>query len=537
MKNYFINGSKYLVDQQISEINKIGSTIIDCAKEEGYIQISTPYFENYELFKNYGKLNTLTMTKLIDKDGEVLVLRPDATIAAAKIVSSVYKNSKEVIKLCYLDTIFREYKSPKNYGRDFLQGGIEIFGLDSPEEDCEVIEMALKMLNQIGMVNIQLDIGNVAYQEEYFKTLNISENCKCKIKNLIDSKNLSDLNEFLKVLDIDSTDKYFIKLLPNLFGEFDKTYKLAKNYCKNSLMESALNRLKSIYTILKRDTSLNLKLDLSFTNNLNYYTDLIFKVYAGSLHVPVVSGGRCNNLAGDFGMQRPCCGFGINVNFIHEFWEEDSYDSIVHIALAKGRVHKEAMKQFEKCGLSFPEYSENSRKLLFLDSTGTVEIILVKSPDVPIYVENGAADIGIVGNDILLETPYEVYELMNLNIGKCRISTAKLKNTTINYNKKLSVATKYPSIANDFFNKKEMPINVIKLNGSVELGSLVKMSDLIVDIVETGETLKENNLVEEEKILDISSRLICNKVALKTKNQQVKSIVNMLKNLELKVED
>ncbi|WP_099202990.1 ATP phosphoribosyltransferase [Miniphocaeibacter massiliensis] len=534
MEKYFLKGSEYLFEDKIKRIDSIGNTILDCAKREGFKQISTPYFENYELYKNYDKLDRLNMTKVIDKDGKIIVLRPDATIPIAKIVSSKFEVT-EVVKLCYLTTIFREYKSHKNYGRDFLQGGVELFGADTSEVDYEIINLSTKMLGKIGFSNIQIDIGNIAYQEGYFKSLNIEEDKKSKIKELIETKNISDINEYLNTLNIGKEDKEFLNILPKLFGDFDSIINIAKKYAKNNEMKYALLRMEEIHKfIIEKNTNIKVKLDLSFTNSLNYYTDLIFKVYAGSLHVPVVSGGRCNKLSGDFGANRPCCGFGINVNLVDEYLQDGDYDEVIHIALAKGRVHKQAMKRFEECGLVFPEYSEKSRKLLFLDSSKKIEIILVKSQDVPIYVENGAADIGIVGNDVLLEDDYKVYELMNLNIGICRMATAIIKGSKIDYNKKVLVASKYPNITSRYFNNKGVTINLIKLNGSVELGPIVKLSDLIVDIVETGSTLKENNLVEDEKILDISSRLICNKVALKTKSKQVENIMEILKTLELK---
>lgn len=534
MEKYFVKGSEYIFEDNINKINDIGNSILKCAKEKGFIQVSTPYFENYELYRNYDKLDKLNMTKIIDKDGKIIVLRPDITIPIAKVVSAKYDNPKEMVKLCYLSTIFREYKSPKNYGKDFLQGGVELFGEDSPEIDYEIIELSANMLKEIGFSNIQVDIGNVAFQDGFFNSLDIDENTKNDIKNLIETKNIGDIEEYLSTQKLDEKDKEFIYILPKLFGDVKSTIAIAMNYCKNDEMINALKRIEEIYDIFTRkNNNIEFKLDLSFTNSLNYYTDLIFKVYAGSLHIPVASGGRCNNLAGDFGAERPCCGFGINVNLVNEYLNDDEYDDIIHIALAKGRVHKQAIKRFEECGLVFPEYSDKSRKLLFVDSTKKVEIILVKSQDVPIYVENGAADIGVVGNDILLEEQFNVYELMNLNIGLCRISTAIIKDSVVDYNKKVLVATKYPNVANKYFTEKGISINLIKLNGSVELGPIVKLSDLIVDIVETGGTLRENNLVEDEKILDISSRLICNKVAFKTKNKQVENIVEILKELEI----
>lgn len=208
----------------------------------------------------------------------------------------------------------------------------------------------------------------------------------------------------------------------------------------------------------------------------------------------------------------------------------------LNIALGKGRVAKQSMERFQECGLVFPDYSEKSRKLIFLDSTGCVQVTLVKSPDVPIYVEKGAADLGVVGKDILLEGSYDIYELMNLNIGRCDMATAKLADAVIDDNKRLIVGTKYPAIAKKYFADRDRIIHIIHLNGSVELAPIVGLSDIIVDIVESGKTLEENGLVVMEKFMTISSKLISNKVALKTKYKQVEKIIDIMKALNEEVE-
>ncbi len=189
----------------------------------------------------------------------------------------------------------------------------------------------------------------------------------------------------------------------------------------------------------------------------------------------------------------------------------------IRFALAKGRVANQVIDVFEKLGYVFPDYSKDSRKLVFTDKTGEISFFLVKSPDVPVYVEKGTADVGIVGRDILLEHPADVYELLNLDIGKCRMCVAAYPETSFNYDTKIVVASKYPKIAQDYFNGLDQPTEMIYLGGSVELAPVLGLADCIVDIVETGNTLKENGLVVKDVLFDISSRLIVNKVSLKTK--------------------
>lgn len=203
----------------------------------------------------------------------------------------------------------------------------------------------------------------------------------------------------------------------------------------------------------------------------------------------------------------------------------------LNIALAKGRLAHISMKLLISCGYNFKDYSKDSRKLIFEDDKNHVRITMAKSPDVPVYVEKGAADIGIVGRDILLENYYDVYELMNLNIGKCSMCIAGFNDIKPDYTKKIVVGTKYPNITKDYFNKKGILTDIIKLNGSVELSPIIGLSDIIVDIVESGATLKENGLVVHQPILDISARLIANKVSLKTKYSHIKSIIKSLETI------
>lgn len=198
----------------------------------------------------------------------------------------------------------------------------------------------------------------------------------------------------------------------------------------------------------------------------------------------------------------------------------------IRLALAKGRVAKKAIELLQKVGYVFEDYDEKSRKLIFKDTTDTIAFFLVKSPDVPTYVEKGAADIGIVGRDVLMEHPANVYELLNLAIGQCKMCVAGYKDAKPQFGKKLVVGTKYPNIAKNYFNSKDEPVDLIKINGSVELAPLLGLSDCIVDIVESGSTLKENGLVVLEEICDISSRLIVNKVSLKTKKTMIDPIID-----------
>jgi len=206
--------------------------------------------------------------------------------------------------------------------------------------------------------------------------------------------------------------------------------------------------------------------------------------------------------------------------------------SDITIALAKGRLAELSVEIFNSIGLDCSEMNKKTRKLIFTDEEHKIKFIMVKATDVPTYVEYGAADIGIVGKDTLLEEGRNLYEMVDLKFGACRMVVAgpgELKGKLDDLNNK-RVATKYPNIAKDYFqNKKGQTIEVIKLNGSVELAPLVGLSEVIVDIVESGKTLKENGLVVLEEICDISARLVVNRVSMKMKKDRIMDIVEKIK--------
>ena len=207
---------------------------------------------------------------------------------------------------------------------------------------------------------------------------------------------------------------------------------------------------------------------------------------------------------------------------------------MLNVALPKGRLGERVYSMFERAGFECPSIRENNRKLIFENEECGVRYFWVKPSDVAIYVERGAADIGVAGKDILLEYEPEVYELLDLNTGKCRMAVAAKKGFRDNSAKTLRVATKFSNIAGSHYASVGRDIDIIHLNGSIEIAPILGLSDVIVDIVETGTTLKENDLEVIDTIVDISARLIANKSSFKFKNEPIERLV---KSLAVQVEE
>ncbi len=205
----------------------------------------------------------------------------------------------------------------------------------------------------------------------------------------------------------------------------------------------------------------------------------------------------------------------------------------INIALPKGRLGEKVYEILAKSGYDCPEIMDkNTRKLTFENAEKGVRYFWVKPSDVAIYVERGAADIGIAGKDILLEYSPEVYELLDLDIGKCRMCVAAPKGFKYNNEKTLTVATKFVNIAAGYYAQKSIDIDIIKLNGSIELAPILGLSDVIVDIVETGKTLLENDLEPIETIVPISARLVANKASFKFKSVKIKQLAQALSEID-----
>ncbi|PAB59708.1 ATP phosphoribosyltransferase [Anaeromicrobium sediminis] len=203
--------------------------------------------------------------------------------------------------------------------------------------------------------------------------------------------------------------------------------------------------------------------------------------------------------------------------------------AVVRVALTKGRLEKESIKIFKSIGINSKELENKGRKIIFKSDDNTLEFILVKAKDVLTYVEHGAADMGIVGKDTILEETRDFYEVLDLKVGKCRFALASTPEFKLDgsYRRK-KIATKYPNVARKYFVDRGEDVEIIRIEGSVEIAPILGLTDAVVDIVETGRTLKENGLIIVDEICDVSARMIVNKASMKMKKEHISSIIRRL---------
>ncbi|MGN1349596.1 MAG: ATP phosphoribosyltransferase [Anaerovoracaceae bacterium] len=553
IRNFIPEGVADINYEEYEKMHRIQNCVTDSFQAAGYRRIMTPTFEYYDLFADDGiSSDTDQMYKIIDKSGKLMVLRPDATIPIARMMATHYKPSEGSVKLMYVSNIYRSADFRALEKREFRQAGIECFGAASPEADADVIDAAVAAVKAAGFEDIKTEIGDSGYFNGLVEEL---KNSGCLtdrtggdasleeelavireqtgiLRQLVESKNIPGIEGFIRSQQVPQRISQVLLALPFLYGTVGEVTEKASAMALNDRMKAAVENLKSVAAAVKDSSAL--AADMSLINSLEYYSGMIFKIYLKKSGVIIGSGGRYDRLMKKFGKDIPAVGFGLNLETLYEASErnDDASGDMLTIALGKGRLADTTMKQLAAIGITFPEYTKESRKLIFDDASGKIRIVFVKAVDVGIYVEKGACDVGVIGKDTLLESGSDVFEMMDLGYGKCIFAVAAPKGFAYNPKKKLRVATKYPAVAKEYFAKQGRSIEIIKINGSVELAPIVGLSDVIVDIVETGNTLRENGLEVVEEVTDISARFIVNRASLKTKEQQVADIMEALKNRE-----
>lgn len=323
MNNNTLDGVKMLHHDEMRNYDRIQGKIISVIMNHGCKIIETPSFEDYDVYQHFFPQLRQQMVKTIDTDGRVLVLRPDVTLPIVETAAREFPRSNQLLKFGYVSTVFREYYGRSTYGKDFLQGGIEILGDSSPECDGEVIVTAAEILKAVGVENIRIDIGTAAYTQALFDGLPLSEEQKATLKGYMAERNLVACKSYIASLPISSDARKALEALPVLFGPYAQTLSKARDYSINSGMLNALSRLERAYDyILYAGYADKVQLDFGFASRLGYYTDTVFKVYVDGALYDIIDGGRYDQLSSRFGVDRPACGFGMNINLLYEYMSD-----------------------------------------------------------------------------------------------------------------------------------------------------------------------------------------------------------------------
>lgn len=487
----------------------------------GYKQFKMSKFEEYDLYsKNKDFLVSEGIITFNDTNGRLLALKPDVTL-------SILKNFKDETgrteRLYYNENVYRISETSHTY-KEIMQTGLECIGDIHRDTEAEVIILALKSLALMSS-RFVLDLAHVGLVAALLDERDLTEEQKNQVRSAILEKN----GNLLKAACGEALFQELQCLLNGYDNAADALLAVRK-ICKTSASLQYVEELCELYTrICEEGFGAHIHIDFSIVDSGAYYSTTVFKGYLDGAKTRVLSGGRYDKLMRKMGRSSGGIGFAVYLDALERLDEHQiCEDAFINVALPKGRLGEKVYAMFEEAGFDCPSIKENNRKLIFENNQLKLRFFWVKPSDVAIYVERGAADIGVAGKDILLEYEPDVYELLDLKLGKCRMAVAGLRDFTDDTSKTLRVATKFSNIARQFYAEKCRDIDIIHLNGSIELAPILGLSDVIVDIVETGQTLSENNLEPFETIVPISARLIANKAAFQFKAARIETIKNEL---------
>ncbi|WKY46294.1 ATP phosphoribosyltransferase regulatory subunit [Eubacteriaceae bacterium ES3] len=323
--NYTIEGFETIQPQNSFAFSKIVSDLTDLYNLYGYQQVFIPTFEAYDLYVDEDSIPSDDLFKMISHHGKVLALKPDATLPITRMAAINHPNPREIIKFSYQTSIYRNFSASDSIKKEINQIGIEYFGNDSPECDGEIIGLSILSLLTAGIKDIHIDLGHVGFINCLFEELDFSPEQQNTLFEYIENKNIGDITAFLKEMKIGSELREVITKLPVLYGKPSDVIKDMKAICINKKMEEVVLKISEVYNHLQTmgfDQYINF--DLGFTNQMNYYSDTIFKVYINNWGEPVISGGRYNNLSEKFGISRPACGFALDVMKVLNYMDQNN---------------------------------------------------------------------------------------------------------------------------------------------------------------------------------------------------------------------
>lgn len=337
MKDYKLHtpeGVRDIIFNECEEKKELETRISGVFKVYGYKNVQTPTYEYYEVYsEERGNIDSTKMYKFLDKEGNILVLRPDITPAIARIIATELGNDNDIIRICYLSNTYRYYDSYQGKLREATQAGVELVGEESPETDAEVISLAVYSLLSTGLKEFKVDIGQVQFFKGLLEEANLDESTGEKLRRLMEEKNYIAVEELLEKHTIEKSVKQLILDMPKMFGKVEilrKTRKITKN--KKSL--AALDRLLLVYDILcDYGIEQYINFDLGMVNRLNYYTGIIFRGYSYGSGISILDGGRYDSLVSQFGKDKDAVGFGIVINEVQKILKKT--ECLIKISLTE----------------------------------------------------------------------------------------------------------------------------------------------------------------------------------------------------------
>ena len=498
-------------------------------EKAGYHKYHMGGFEEYSLYQeNRGFLSSDQVITFTDLDGRLLAMKPDVTLGIAKNAQPAPGECK---KYYYVEKVYRPSRESRTF-KEINQMGLECIGAVDDGVTAQAVQLAVQSLAAAGVPYV-LEIGHMGFIKGLLDAVDAPQACRAQLLGFLQSKNAHELQQAALQAGISAWGAQALCGLLELNGPLDDTLCRAREMVKSEGMSAALDEVSALQKVLG-GTGCGIRLDLSLGGEMEYYNGLVFNGYLQGLPRAVVRGGRYDLLARRFTPGAGAIGFAVYLDELERLQAargvpQTGEKTLLNVALPKGRLGDKVYGLLAGAGYGCAENYNETRKLVVENPEAGIRYFLVKPSDVAIYVEHGAADIGIVGKDILAESGADVYELLDTGLGRCRMCVAGPENFADDESRSLRVATKFVNIAKRYYAGQGRDIDIIRLNGSIELAPILGLSDVIVDIVETGTTLRENNLTVLKEFMPISARCIANKASSKFKEKELQTLLQKLR--------
>lgn len=488
-------------------------------------------FEEYGLYQeNRSFLSSEQVITFTDLDGRLLALKPDVTLSIAKTAQPA---PGETLRYYYHENVYRPSAESHTF-QEISQMGLEMLGAVGEAQVQQAVCLAARSLDALG-ADWVLEVSHMGYLFGLFDALGVPDAARAKLLEKLREKNAHELRAAAGAAGLADAAADILCSVLSLCGSYADTLAKAAALCRNDAMRAAVAELEALAVPLEKAGGV-IRLDMTLAGEMEYYNGLVFHGYLKALPRPLLKGGRYDLLMQKFTPGAGAIGFAVYLDELDRLSaplppvRKNSTDRVMlNVALPKGRLGDKVYHLLAGIGYGCPEDYNATRKLVVENPEAGIRYFLVKPSDVAIYVEHGAADVGIVGKDILTEASADVYELLDTGLGKCRMCVAAPADYQDDPSRPVRVATKFVSIAKSYYASMGRDIDIIKLNGSIELAPILGLSDVIVDIVETGTTLRENGLKVVTEFMPISARFIANKASYQFKHAEMDTMLEKLR--------
>ncbi len=525
-------GFRDILPQEALARERITETVRLCFSSHGYLPVETPILEDRSVIETAGRIQDSPF-QLFDKDDRLLMLRPDLTLPIARMVASRLDGRQLPARLRYVAPVVREQGALRGQSRQFTQLGVELVGMEGTAAESEVVTLLADALARLGVPDWYVVCGSVAPLKALLDVCEQGDGFVRQVLSFVHESDLVGLDELvLATKGLTSTQARALMRVPRLNGDESVVDEL-EQLLEDAGVDGSQSGVTSLRDLLANCAPLvrqgRLRFDFSIINSFDYYTGLVFKAYAEGIAASLASGGHYDAVLANLGLPDvSACGFAMSLERLQEVLGEQGESGVVtpgvrlaerplRIAVPKGSLFADTVRVLDAAGLPTEGLHDLGRKLIVREDD--VEYVIVRAQDAPSFVAFGGADCGICGRDSIIEADVDLLQLQDLRFGGCRFvvaepaSKAGMAERAYAWRGTMRVATKYPRITQAYYDRIGQQVDIVQLHGNIELGPIVGMTDRIVDITASGATLKENDLVVVDDVLECTARFFAGPAA------------------------